>query len=96
MNRASLTGCENTQRQSQVYSQIENLNHLISVLEEGLTDLKGKLCMVLVEIHPKEQKEPSGTVNESMVPLAMDIREMGYRIESLNKTTKDVINRLEL
>ena len=87
------TGCA---RQSQVFEQISELDMHSSSTEGLVSNLLNRLERVLrTETPVPENKNPS-EVAPNIVQLAVDIREISYRIMRTNNRLEDILDRLEV
>ena len=84
-------------RETQVREQLEHLHKAIETLGNCSGQLLDRLGGVTRSTNPQIEKELTGNkVEDAIVPLADEIRANRYRVEAVNRSINDAINRLEL
>jgi hypothetical protein len=91
---AELTETDKVKKR-QVILQMENLKGKLSELEKGVAEIKMRLNSVLRDDTPNSD-EKAAKDQESLVPLANDIRASANRVNMLNLEVDTLLRELEL
>ena len=81
-------------KDSQVQNELIDLEKLLVLGREHITELKQLLAPVLRDNEPKDEKEEP--VGPSLVPLASVMRDKNHMLNGLIDTIKDISLRLEV
>ena len=86
-----------SERQSQVTTEMNQLDKGLMIIEESVASLMSRLDKVLRKSNPTPSSDKKdGSVSESLVPFADSVRTFRYRLTGTNNHIQDILNRLEL
>lgn len=84
-------------KEAQVTSQLQVLNTYVEDAQAVLRTLHGRLDSVLLPQIPQMKEIGSNNaVEQSLVPMANEIRDIRYKVSEMISLTQGIINRLEL
>lgn len=84
---------EAKEKQTQVAEELTQLGKATSEVDTMIRDLFTKLSPILREMLSEPQDEPT---EDSLVPLACDLRFQRRKIETIRSQIENILNRLEL
>ena len=86
--------CNPTVAESKVALAFSHLGQAVSSTEEGIKNLKSRLSPILETDMPSEVGEPDKT--QSTCKLIDDIDDLNDRMCKLDRSIKDILDRLQL
>ncbi len=82
---------------AQVYDQLERLSKSIEMLRESMEILRVKVGPVSAEPSPSKTASPeTDSLDESMAPLANQLKELSLTLEMLNRFVIETSSLIEL
>ena len=80
----------------QVRSQVEDFANNLEKLEIAVNNITDQVSPILREAAPPEDKKVSKEVEQSLAPLAHDLRQLNQRLRRHIKNIISVTNRVEV